>query len=474
VLTHWDRVRGPPRPHDRKKKMRNRGIGLPFLISLFLGFAAGAETPLLAQHEHHSPPPAPTPRPTEKPDPHARHATAKAEADRNLFQSDMALMAGMTPKDPMEGAARPGWLTHLMGLARLSYNDQGGPSGDEAVESSNWNMVMAQREVGPGRLTLMMMNSLEPATIPEEGSPHLFQTGESFEGRPLVDHQHEHDLFMNLSATYRLPLGSRGAAWIQLAPVGEPALGPTAFMHRASAGENPTSPLGHHWQDSTHISWNVATAGAGWGWFSLESSVFHGEEPDDDRWNIDGGSPDSISGRLAFRGGDGWSAQVSHGYLHEPEALEEGDTHRTIASIHYGAAGDRPFAATLLWGRNNEHHGTTDSFLLEGAYQLTPLDQIYGRAEYVEKDFELLLFKGDPHIAIEAPGIAEIGALTAGYLRDFDLAKDLKLGVGADLTIYSFASELEPAYGDFPVSAHVFLRLRWGRPHGGQHTGHGM
>jgi hypothetical protein len=400
---------------------------------------------------------------------------AEPEADRNLFQSDMALMAGMTPKDPMEGAARPGWLTHWMGLARLSYNDQGGPSGDEAVESSNWNMVMAQREVGPGRLTLMLMNSLEPATIPEEGSPELFQTGESFEGRLLVDRQHPHDFFMNLSATYRFPFGSRAAAWLQLAPVGEPALGPAAFMHRASSGENPTSPLGHHWQDSTHIAWNVATIGAGWNWLALETSVFHGEEPDEERWNIDGGSPDSFSGRLTLRCGDGWSAQVSHGYLHDPESLEEGDTHRTTASIHYGAAGDRPFAATLLWGRNNEDHGTTDALLLEGAYQLTPRDHVYGRAEYVEKDFELLRFKGTPPLTpIRFPEIAEIGALTAGYLRDFELAKDLKLGVGADLTIYAFPSELEPAYGDFPVSAHVFLRLRWGRPHGGAHAGHAM
>jgi len=444
-------------------------------VSTLLWFSAGL---LLAQHEHHPPQPAQAPRAPSKappkPDPHAGHRPeTPAGPERNLFQSDMALMAGMTPQDPMHGMGRPGWLFHLMGLARLSYNDQGSPSGDSALESSNWNMVMVQREIGPGRATFMLMNSLEPATVPEEGSPELFQTGESFERRPLVDRQHPHDFFMNLSATYRVPFSSRSAAWIQIAPVGEPALGPAAFMHRASSGENPTSPLGHHWQDSTHITYNVGTLGWGWNWFSIESSVFHGEEPDEGRWDIDGGKPDSVSGRVTLRFPEGWSAQVSHGYLHEPEALEEGNTHRTTASVHYGAAGDRPFAATLLWGRNNEEHGTSDSYLLEGAYQLTAEDQVYGRAEYVEKDFELLRFKGEPHIAIVLPEIAEIGALTLGYLRSLNLTEALNLGVegvnvgaGADLTAYSFPSGLERVYGDFPVSFHLFLRLRWGKPHG--------
>ena len=97
---------------------------------------------------------------------------------------------------------------------------------------------MGQRDVGRGRLTLKMMNSAEPATLANGGSPQLFQTGETLHGRPLVDRQHPHDLFMNVSATYRVPLGQESAWWAQAALRGEPALGPTAYMHRASAGEN--------------------------------------------------------------------------------------------------------------------------------------------------------------------------------------------------------------------------------------------
>src|SRR6476661_6518123 len=351
----------------------------------------------LAQHEHHAPPaatptpshehpvPPASPAPEASPHPHpgspapeaaasAAHAHGEAAqaTDRNLFQSDMALMTGMTPHDPMAGMAMPGWHLTVMGIARLGYNRQGGRSGDDAFESSNWNMVHAAHDLGRGRLSLMLMNSLEPWTFEKRGSPELFQTGESYRGRPLVDRQHPHDLFMNLSATYRLPLGSDGAAWIQLAPVGEPVIGPTAFMHRASSGENPTAPLGHHWEDSSHITFNVATLGAGWRSVSLEASVLHGAEPDEDRLDIEGGRIDSAAGRLKVSLPGGWSAQVSHAFLHDPEAVQAGNLHRTTASLHYGAEGDRAFAATLLWGHNSETHGESDAFLLEAAWQITP------------------------------------------------------------------------------------------------------
>ena len=476
--------------------MKRAQFSLPLIGWLI---AAGA----LAQHEGHHPSPTPTPTPEARPSrDHTRQPTASAtpvapdqghvmghtqmeqmsmpagqgaaDTGRNLFQSDMSLMTGMIPKDAMAGMATPKWHVMDLGIARVSYNRQGGPSGGSEVESSNWNMIHAVKEAGPGRLSLMMMNSLEPATFPKRGSRELFQTGESYRGEPLVDRQHPHDFFMNLSATYRLNLGADSGAWLQVAPVGEPAIGPVAFMHRASSGDNPTAPLGHHWQDSTHISFNVVTLGAGWRWIGLEGSVFHGAEPDEHRWDIEGGSIDSAAGRLKLYFGNGWSAQVSHAFLKHPEELVPGDNHRTTAALYYGAEGDRPFAATVLWGRNNESHGVSDSYLLEAAYQLTARDQVYGRAEYVEKEFELLATKrsleGGPHVG---PDIARIGAVTGGYVRDFDPISSLKTGLGADVTFYSFPSGLKPAYGSFPVSIHGFLRLRWGAPHGGmEHAGH--
>jgi hypothetical protein len=420
---------------------------LPALPAVALLLAA----PSWAQHDHEQ---------------HAEHGQHAAEpAEPRLFQSEMAAMTGMMPRDPMDGMSLPAWKWMVTGVARILYNDQGGPSGGTVGESTNWNMVMGMRDVGPGRLTLMMMNSLEPATIHDGGSPQLFQTGETFEGKPLVDRQHAHDFFMNLSATWRVPFGTDAALWVHAAPVGEPALGPAAFMHRASAGENPTAPLAHHWQDSTHITSNVITAGGGTGLFGFEVSAFHGEEPDEHRWGIDGGGIDSYSGRITLRARGPWSAQVSCGHIEDPEALEPGDVTRMTASVHYGAQGSGPLAVSLVWGRNDEDHGTTDSFLLEGAYAITELDQVFGRAEYVEKDETLLATK---QLGVGGD-VAAIRALTLGYLRAFPPIRRLETGLGVDLTGYAYPDSLDAAYGDSPVAAHLFARVRWSAGHRHQH-----
>lgn len=426
----------------------------------------------LAQHEGHEPPPTPTPGPEGRvggapPQAMPEHAHTAQASERSLFQSDMALMTGMVPEDPMGGMTMPGWHGTDLGVARLAFNGQGGPSGRKGVESGNWNMLHVQRGLGSGRLSLMMMNSLEAATFPAGGSAELFQTGETHDGRPLVDRQHPHDFFMHLSATYRRPVGERSAFWAQLAPVGEPALGPATYMHRASAGENPTAPLGHHWEDSTHITYDVITLGYGWKAVSLEGSVFHGAEPDEKRWDIEAGRLDSVSGRASLRLRGGWSGQVSYGFLKNPEAADPGDLRRATASIHYGADGDRPFAATLVWGRNDEEHGATTAWLLEGAWQITGRDQVFGRVERVQKDYDLLAFKGRPHLAPpDQPRVAAVWAFTGGYLRDFELLEGIKTGVGGDLALQAFPSSLKPVYGEFPVSGQFFLRLRWGSAHG--------
>jgi hypothetical protein len=420
-------------------------------------------------------------------DPHAGHGGAPAaptSVPAGLLDSDMSRMTGMVPRAPMAGMDHGGWQWMGLGIVRLGMNDQGGPSGEESFESSNWVMGMGHRALAGGRLTLMGMTSLEPATVPAAGSPQLFQVGETYQDRLIVDRQHPHDLFMNLSATYRRALGSDAAWWVQAAPIGEPALGPTAFMHRASSGENPTATLGHHWHDSTHITSTVLTLGGGWRGLALDVSAFHGAEPDEHRWDIEAGALDSASVRLRVDLPEGWSAQVSHGFLNEPEALEEGDLRRTSASLHYGARGDRPFAASFVWGRNRESHGTTDAYLLEAAYQLTASDQLYGRAEQAQREPALLLSKGfDPHLfghthatgPVEERQEVDIQALTLGYFKQVATWRSLAAGLGADLTLYRFPDFLRPTYGDTPGSVHVFARLRWMTghgSHGGAHAGH--
>lgn len=436
------------------------------------GASGSTNTVLLAQdqagHEGHAGDEAQT----AAPDPSHVMST-----DRWLFPSDMRDMAGMKPRDPMAAMDMPGWRWMSMGIVRGQYNRQGGPSGDDVVESTNWSMVMGQRDLVGGRLTVMMMNALEPATLRGGGTPQLFQTGETFEGRLLVDRQHAHDFVMNLSATYRRPMGQDGAWWLQLAPRGEPALGPTAFMHRASAGENPAAILSHHYHDATHITDSVVTAGVGWRRAAIEASAFHGEEPDEGRWDIDPGPLDSVSGRLWVWLPGRWSAQASYGFLESPEALEDGDVKRATVSLHYGAAGDGPFAASLVAGRNAEGHGTFYGYVVEAAYKATRRDELFLRAEQVDRDRHLLEDKGrGQEVGGETDDIVEVRALTLGYVRSLKewlgvrALGDVNVGLGADVTAYDVPSGLAAVYGDAPMSVHGFLRARWGRPHGGDHA----
>jgi hypothetical protein len=254
--------------------------------------------------------------------------------------------------------------------------------------------------------------------------------------------------------------------WIQAAPVGEPALGPVAFMHRASAGDNPTAPIGHHWEDSTHIAFHVVTIGGGWRWLALDASVFRGEEPDEHRWDIEGGRIDSASVRVRILPEGPWSGQLSYGYLKNPEALEPGSLHRATASVSYAADGGGPFAATLVWGRNLEAGGASDAWLAEAAWLAGRQDQIFGRFELVDKDAVLLRTKRLPEEGAPQE-IARIGAWTLGYTRELGLGLPaaLSAGAGLDVTLYSFPRSLEAAYGSTPVSVHAFFRLRWNAGH---------
>ncbi len=250
------------------------------------------------------------------------------------------------------------WLLMFHYNAVVGVNSQGGPRGVTKFESANWFMPMAFRKVGPGTLELRGMFSFEPFTFPPGGSPLLFQTGETYKGQPIIDAQHPHDLFMELSASYTAPVGERATWFAYFGYPGEPALGPTAFMHRASASENPAAALSHHLQDSSHISFRVFTTGFTYRWFKLEGSIFNGREPDENRYNFEAHRWNSRSARLSFAPNGNWSMQVSHGLLRDPEPFEPGDVRRTTASVTYNKPlAQGSWATSLIWGRNHENHG---------------------------------------------------------------------------------------------------------------------
>ena len=352
------------------------------------------------------------------------------------------------------------WTLMAHGNLFLEFDDQGGPRGAGKLQSENWIMLMEQRKIGRGTLQLRQMFSAEPLTAPHPGFPELFQTGETYHGLPLVDHQHPHDVFGEISAKYVLPLGENAAWTIYGGPAGEPALGPTAFLHRNSASEIPDAPLGHHLQDSTHITFGVVTTGVEVKWFKLEGSVFNGREPDERRYNFDFGRMDSYSGRVSLSPNKNWSAQYSAGRLIHPEALEPGDVLRQTASINYA----RPipngnWATTLIWGRNHKIIPQTNqnSYSLESSLNFAARNYAFARVELVDKD-ELFPGGGGP------PGIDSfrIGKYTVGGARDLIHDSNWQVALGADLSVYSKPAVLNSYYGEHPVSFRVFLRVRPG------------
>lgn len=390
-------------------------------------------------------------------------------------------------------ASSPGYMWHWMkgdwmimghGDLKVGFNHQGGPRGVNKAESQNWLMLMGERQAGRGRLMLRGMFSAEPWTAPRRGFPELFQTGEVFEGRPIIDAQHPHDLFMELAAAYTLPLSENVSLQFYGGPVGEPALGPVAFMHRMSAAENPAAPLAHHWQDSTHIAHGVLTAALTAGRFKIESSIFRGAEPDENRKTIDFGKLDSYSGRLWFTPTPDWAMQFSYGYLTNPEAIEPGDLKRLTASIsHNRSWQDGHWASTLVWGRNSEEHGISNAYLLESTVNFLDKNYFYTRLELGDKNGLLqenifgrpglvsqhqhtdgfrIADEGDEHEDL-ADRWFRVGAFTFGGVRDLVANSKMRVGIGADVTFYHVPDGLKAIYGSSPTSYHVFLRFRPGK-----------
>ena len=352
-----------------------------------------------------------------------------------------------------------GWAVALHGQAFLSANFQVRKFRDfHQMESQNWFMAEATRQAGGGTFKLLGMFSLEPLTLRRLGSAQAFQTGETLDDAPLVDYQHPHDLFMALEARYERAVGSHARVWASVAPVGPAAIGPTAFMHRVSAGGSPAAPLSHHQLDSHHITRSVLSAGVARGPLSVESSIFKGREPDENRYDLDLGIPDSWSARLTWSSG-GWHAQFSGGHFVAPEAVEPFlDITRFTASVEYsGRVGGGPLSATVAFGRNREFYGDIDGGLVEAAWAPAQKDLIYTRAEIVEKN---ILTAGGLH----PPGFTHphefstIGAFTIGYSRVVRSTRAGPFAAGGDVTTHVVPANLRESYGRRPVSFHVYLR----------------
>jgi hypothetical protein len=366
--------------------------------------------------------------------------------------------------EPMLMSERGKWMLMFHGVAFLNAMQQTGPRGYDKVFSTSWFMPMAQRRLGSGQLTVRTMISLEPATVTQRAYPELFQQGETAFDKPINDGQHPHDFVMELAALYDWKLSEKSLLSFYAAPVGDPAMGPAAYPHRASASENPMASLGHHLQDSTHIANDVVTTGLAYKLVRIEASGFHGREPDEFRWDIDSGKIDSWSARLTVQPGLNWSAQYSFAHLTGPEALHPGeDVQRMTASVMYNrplARGN--WASTLVWGRN--HFLSTgenfNGYLAESTLRFAGNERVWTRIENVDRTNELLLGKQPEPPGFEERFLARVQAYTIGYDHDFHSIPGMATALGGQVTLYSKPGFLTPIYGRHPSGVIVFVRFR--------------
>ncbi len=376
---------------------------------------------------------------------------------------------------PMEGLhfSSDEWAFMVHGFANFAYQKESDPRGRSDGFSTNMAMFSANR----GGFGIRFMASLEPM-LGSEGYRLLLQTGETADGRnPLYDRQHPHDVLMEVSMRYRRPVTKTDEIFFYFAPVGDPAIGPTAFMHRAAAVENPVAPIAHHWLDATHISYGVST----FGWsrakkVKLEGSLFNGREPDANRWDVDPIRLDSFSARMTVNPSPNWSLQGSLGLLQEPEILHPGqDLLRMTASATY----NRPlpqgnWQTTIAWGRNKWDEPvapqvlpasfhihftpgvqpTRSAFLVETGWRFAGAHSLFARWEFAEKD-ELFRSSDRRHQLVY-----QVSKLNAGYVMDFLQLQHLSIGAGAYGSLHWVPDDLLFVYGERPKSYGFFLRFK--------------
>ena len=380
-------------------------------------------------------------------DPHAGHVMPAADPQIPATREGSGT-SWLPDETPMHAVHKQAGSWMLMGHGNLflQYLDDGGDRGRDQTGSINWVMGMAQHTARGGRLTLRGMVSAEPWTIRGCGYPDLLATGELCEGEAIHDQQHPHDLFMELAAQYDRPLTQGVRLQLYGGPVGEPALGPVAFMHRVSALPNAVAPITHHWFDSTHITYGVVSGGVYGPRWKMEASVFNGREPDEDRSDFDFARMDSWSTRFWLMPTSRWAVQVSGGRLNDAEPAHDGelpiDVDRVTASAtyHRTTLENVMWASTLGWGRNAERGGdATNALVAETSLMVRERDAWYGRVEWTQKSgHDLVVLEHD---------VFDVAKVQGGYTRYLSAWKGLVPGFGAFLSGAIVPDRLRAAYG---------------------------
>lgn len=433
-----------------------------------------------AQHEHHQPQPAKKDT-VPAHDPHAGHRMKDSSVMEHQGHSMGNMTHAYSLNLPMSrNGSGTAWLPdnspmymYMTGNDRTNFMFHGnvflrytstdftakGSRGAAKFDAPNWLMGMMNHRVGKkGLFNATVMLSFDKLVMGGEGYPLLYQSGETWEGRPLVDRQHPHDLFAALSIGYTHAINKDMDVFAYFGYPGEPSISAPAFMHRVSAMNNPDAPLGHHWQDATHITFGVGTLGFRYKQVKAEFSSFTGREPDEDRYNFDKPKFDSYAYRVSYNPSRQWALQFSQAFVKSPEAGEpDEDVTRTTASAIHTVPLRKPgsfIASSAVWGLNSKSDGHREhAFLAESNLQLQK-NAVYGRYEFVEKSTHELQLEdkfGEDKFGVHA--------FTLGYARTLATVWKTNLAIGAQGTVHFANTALDGLYGKQPLSGQVYLRI---------------
>lgn len=454
------------------------------MMTLVSALVLASSAPATAQHQHM---PGMT-MPEEKPPATKKGAPEKAQDSVPMDHSEMPMAHGVvkhleqSDHEKMVGALGPypfqressgtawqpdtsmhqgwmsmsgDWMLMAHGVLNFVYDHQSGQRGGDKVFPSGMLMGMAQRPLGNGTLQLRAMVSPDPL-MGKRGYPLLLASGETANGVDrLIDRQHPHDFFMEISGSVSQKIGAKSSAFLYAGLPGEPAFGPPAFMHREAILDSPEAPISHHWLDSTHITFGVVTGGLVVDRVKLEVSRFNAREPDQHRWNIETGPLDSTSIRLSWNPTAELALQGSWGRFKDPEQLEPGvDQKRWSASGLYAReiAPGWKLAGTLAWGRKTAEHHNDDAFAAEASLKHHDWT-VFGRGEITENR-ELL----DAEVHVSA---SRVGKISLGGVKDFRIAEHFSLGVGGLFAVNFVPGSLASLYGGRnPVGTMAFMRLK--------------
>lgn len=446
-----------------------------------MGEPKPSPTPAPQQHDHGTPAAKPSPTPhdhgamTPETGDHSGHqkpmsSTIDVNDPMNREGSGTSWLPDSSPMHAWSKMYGDGGMLMLMGTQFIRYTQVGsnrnisvgGKGGRSRFDAPNMFMAMYSRPLSSrSQLGLRVMASLDPAIERGYGYPLLYQSGELFRGQPIHDRQHPHDFISELAASYSYKTTEKQSLFFYGAVVGEPALGPPMYLHRLSGMNNPDAPIGHHWQDASHITWGVVTGGYNFGKFKVEASAFNGTEPDENRWAFDTLRLNSFSARFSFNPTKDLAFQVSHGYLKKPERAEPDLDHirRTTASAIYNKkfSETKNWASTFIWGQNYKEGEATNSFLFESDFSFGK-NSIFGRVERVQKDGHELVI---PHSDPIHDDVFWVGSYSIGYVRDVVKDKGIDIGLGAMLTGNSNPAALTPYYGGTTHGGwQLFVRFR--------------